>query len=233
MILYTTNIHINNELFFIFVPENKKTLDTKVKLEVQGLFNSRMHSGAYAIILSEEGPRRIPVVVGVSEAQSIAIALEKLTPPRPLTHDLFVNFARTLHVHLQEVFIYKFDEGVFFSELIFTDGNREFRIDSRTSDAIAIAIRMKCTIYTLESILQKSGVTVDDIELMESDETALLKNLNPEDIKDKETLNVWLNTLSDSEIDEHMEKAISEEKYEFAKMYKEELLRREKEENKV
>jgi bifunctional DNase/RNase len=188
-----------------------------------------MHSGAYALILSEDGPRRIPVIVGVSEAQSIAIALEELTPPRPLTHDLFVNFARTIQVRLQEVFICKFDDGVFFSELIFTDGNREFRIDSRTSDAIAIALRMKCNIYTLESILQKCGVVVEDIESFESDETALMKYLNPEDIKDKDTLKVWLSILPVSEIDERMEKAIAEEKYEFAKLYKEELLRREKE----
>ena len=188
-----------------------------------------MHSGAYALILSEEGPRRIPVIVGVSEAQSIAIALEELTPPRPLTHDLFVNFARTLHIRLQEVFICKFDEGVFFSEMVFTDGNQEFRIDSRTSDAIAIALRMKCPIYILESILQKCGVVVEDIESIESDETALMRNLNPEDIKDKETLKVWLSILPGSEIDERLEKAIAEEKYEYAKMYKEELIRREKE----
>ena len=192
-----------------------------------------MHSGAYALILSEEGPRRIPVIVGVSEAQSIAIALEELTPPRPLTHDLFVNFARTLQIHLNEVFICKFDEGVFSSEMIFTDGNREFRIDSRTSDAIAIALRMKCNIYTLESILQKCGVVVEDIESIESDETALMKSLNPEDIKDKETLKVWLSIIPDSEIDERLEKAIAEEKYEYAKMYKEEQVRREKEGDKL
>ena len=192
-----------------------------------------MQSGAYALILSEEGSRRIPVIVGVSEAQSIAIALEELTPPRPLTHDLFVSFVRTFHIHLQEVFICKFDEGVFFSEMIFTDGNHEFRIDSRTSDAIAIALRMKCNIYTLESILQQCGVVVEDIESIESDETVLLKSLNPEDIKDKETLKVWLSILPDSEIDERMEKAIAEEKYEYAKMYREELLRRKEEGNEL
>ena len=213
MIIYPTNIVINCQLFFIFVPKNNKTLDTKVKLQVQGLTNSLRHSGAFALILSEEGPRRIPVIVGVSEAQSIAIALEELTPPRPLTHDLFVHFARTLHIRLQEVFIYKFDAGVFFSEMVFTDGNHEFRIDSRTSDAIAIALRMKCDIYTLESILQKCGVVVEDIESIESDETALMKTLSPEDIKDKETLKVWLSFLPDGEIDERMEKAIAEENY--------------------
>ena len=195
--------------------------------------NSQMHAGAYALILSEDGPRRIPVIVGVSEAQSIAIALEELTPPRPLTHDLFVSFAQTMLVQLQEVCICKFEDGVFFSEMVFSDGLNDFRIDSRTSDAIAIALRMKCNIYTMESILQKCGVIVDDIQSIESDETAMLKSLNPEDIKDKKTLKVWLSILPDSEIDERMEKAIAEEKYEFAKLYKEELLRREKEGNEL
>ena len=207
-------------------------MDTKVKLKVQGLTNSQMQSGAYALILSEDGPRRIPVIVGVSEAQSIAIALEELKPPRPLTHDLFVAFIQACHIRLIEVLIYKFDDGVFFSELYFFDGFREIRIDSRTSDAVAIALRMKCDIYTLESIIQRCGIVLDELESIESDETTMLKELNPEDIKDKETLKVWLSLLPDSEIDERMEKAITDENYEFAKLYQEELQRREKEEEK-
>ena len=205
-------------------------MDKKVKLTVQGLTNSRMHSGAYALILSEDGPRRIPVIVGVSEAQSIAIALEELKPPRPLTHDLFVAFVQALKIKLIEVFIYKFDEGVFYSEIHFSDGFREVRIDSRTSDAVAIALRMKGDIYILESIIQKCGIVLEEIESAESDETAMFKDLNPEDIKDKETLKVWLSILPDSEIDERMEKAITDEKYEFANMYKEELVRRNRKE---
>ena len=191
-----------------------------------------MHSGAYALILSEEGPRRIPVIVGVSEAQSIAIALEELKPPRPLTHDLFVDFAQACKIQLKEIFINKFEDGVFFSEMIFSDGFRDIRIDSRTSDAVAIALRMKCDIYILESIIQKCGIVPEEIEPIESDETAMFKELNPEEIKDKETLKVWLSLLPDSEIDERMGKAIVEEKYEYAKMYKEELLRRKVEEEK-
>jgi Uncharacterized conserved protein len=191
-----------------------------------------MHSGAYALILSEDGPRRIPVIVGVSEAQSIAIALEELKPPRPLTHDLFVGFARACKIQLQEVFINKFEDGVFYSEMFFSDGFRDIRIDSRTSDAVAIALRMKCDIYILESIIQKCGIVPEEIESVESDETAMFKDLNPEEIKDKETLKVWLSLLPDSEIDERMGKAIEEEKYEYAKMYKEELLRRKLEEEK-
>ena len=201
-------------------------MDKKVKLKVQGLTNSRMHSGAYALILSEEGPRRIPVIVGVSEAQSIAIALEELKPPRPLTHDLFVAFVKAINIRLVEVFIYKFEEGVFYSEMHFSDGFRDIRIDSRTSDAVAIALRMKGTIYTLESIIQRCGIVLEEIESAESDETAMFRELNPEDIKDMDTLKVWLSLLPDSEINERMERAVADEKYEYANMYKEELNRR-------
>jgi len=204
-------------------------LDTKVKLTVLGIANSRTHSGAYALILSESGPRRIPVIVGVSEAQSIAIAIEELKPQRPLTHDLFVNFIRAFQIHLKEIVISKFDDGVFYSEMLFTDGKREIRIDSRTSDAIAIALRMKCEIYTLESIIQKCGVVLDENMSIDKDESLLFKTLNPEDMDDKDKLKEWLGILQNSEIKERMEKAVAEENYEFAKIYKEELLRRERE----
>ncbi|MDR0796682.1 MAG: bifunctional nuclease family protein [Tannerella sp.] len=207
-------------------------MDKIVKLRVQGLTNSQLHSGAYALILSEEGPRRIPIIVGISEAQSIAIALEELKPPRPLTHDLFVAFIQASRIRLKEVFINKFVDGVFFSEMVFDDGFHEIRIDSRTSDAIAMALRMKCNIYTLESIIQRCGIVLEDMEFAESDEDTLLKTLNPEDIKDRETLKVWFSLLPDDEIDERMEKAIAEEKYEYANMYKEELNRRQKMEEK-
>ena len=208
-------------------------MDKKVKLKVQGLTNSQMHSGAYALILSEEGPRRIPVIVGVSEAQSIAIALEELKPPRPLTHDLFVAFVKACNMQLKEIFIYKFEDGVFYSEMHLSDGFRDIRIDSRTSDAVAIAIRMKGDIYILESIIQRCGIVLEEIESVESDETAMFKELNPEDIKDPETLKVWLSLLPDNEINERMDQAVADEKYEYAKLYKEELLRRKTEDEKL
>ena len=126
-------------------------MDTRIKLRVQGLTNSQIQSGAYALILAEEdGVRRIPIIVGTSEAQSIAIALERITPPRPLTHDLFATFAQAFGVRLCEVFIYKFEDGVFYSELLFEDGIKQIRLDSRTSDAIAIALRVKCDMKQLQ-----------------------------------------------------------------------------------
>lgn len=205
-------------------------MDEKVKLKVQGLTNSQMQSGAYALILSEDGPRRIPVIIGVAEAQSIAVALEGLRPPRPLTHDLFIRFASAYQISLQEVLIYKFEDGVFYSEMVFSDGADEVRIDSRTSDAIAIAIRMHCDIYTYESIVQKCGIVLDEREMADEMEDPLLAPyLNPEEFDDNTKLQEWLRLLQRNEIEERMEKAIRDENYENAKMYKEELMRRERE----
>lgn len=209
---------------------NNYTLNEKVKLRVQGLTNSQMQSGAYALILSEDGPRRIPVIVGAAEAQSIAVALEELRPPRPLTHDLFVRFASAYQIRLVEVLIYKFEDGVFYSEMLFSDGANEIRIDSRTSDAVAIAIRVRCDIYTFESIIQECGIVLDEREASdETEDTALLGYLNPEEIDDDDELQRWLRLLQKSELEERMKTAVQDENYEFAKMYRDELARRKRE----
>ncbi|GGK15980.1 bifunctional nuclease family protein [Parabacteroides faecis] len=208
-------------------------MDAKIKLRVQGLTNSQIQSGAYALILAEEnGARRIPIIVGTSEAQSIAIALEHITPPRPLTHDLFVTFAQAFAIQLQEVFIYKFEDGVFYSELLFDDGITQIRLDSRTSDAIAIALRVKCDIYTTEQIVSECGVVLEEATLLEDkddDEYSLLDK-EPEDIEDEAELKKWLSLLDEEELSERLEEAIADENYEYAKMYKDEIRRREEEE---
>ena len=184
-------------------------MDTRIKLRVQGLTNSQIQSGAYALILAEEdGVRRIPIIVGTSEAQSIAIALERIMPPRPLTHDLFATFAQAFGVRLCEVFIYKFEDGVFYSELLFEDGIKQIRLDSRTSDAIAIALRVKCDIYTTP----ENGIV--DINSQLNDETKLKK---------------WLSLLDVDELSDRLDEAIADENYEYAKMYKDEIRRREEE----
>lgn len=207
-------------------------MDTKIKLRVQGLTNSQIQSGAYALILAEEeGARRIPIIVGTSEAQSIAIALERITPPRPLTHDLFVTFAQAFGIQLREVFIYKFEDGVFYSELLFDDGITQVRLDSRTSDAIAIALRVKCDIYTTEQIVAECGVVLEEASSMtdkDDDEYALLDK-EPEDIEDAEELKKWLSLLDEDELTERLDEAVSDENYEYAKMYKDEIRRREEE----
>lgn len=133
----------------------------KIKLKVLGISYSQTQSGAYALVLIEEnGERRIPIIIGGFEAQAIVIKLENLDPPRPLTHDLFKSFADEFNIAVIEVFIYKLEEGVFYSKLICHNGEKEYSVDSRTSDAIALALRFNCPIYTTEDILEKAGITV-------------------------------------------------------------------------
>ncbi|MFW6043948.1 MAG: bifunctional nuclease domain-containing protein [Marinilabiliaceae bacterium] len=134
----------------------------KIKLNILGLSYSQTQSGAYALVLAEEeGERRIPIIIGAVEAQSIAIKLEGLEPPRPLTHDLFLNFARAFKVDILEVIIYKLEEGIFYAELVCLYNDEIVRIDSRTSDAVSLALRFNCPIYTYEDILQKAGIVLD------------------------------------------------------------------------
>lgn len=138
-------------------------MEDRVKLRVMGISYSSIQSGAYAVILAEvDGPYRIPVVIGPAEAQSIAIRMENIKPPRPLTHDLFVTFAHAFGVTLREVYISNFEDGIFSSELTFSDGEREVVIDSRTSDAIAIALRTKAPIYTSREILDRTGFLMEE-----------------------------------------------------------------------
>ena len=207
-------------------------MDKRIKLRVQGLTNSQIQSGAYALILAEEeGVRRIPIIVGTSEAQSIAIALEHITPPRPLTHDLFATFAQAFGVCLREVFIYKFEDGVFYSELLFEEGVNTVRLDSRTSDAIAIALRVKCDIYTTPEIVRECGVVLEDTATVEEKDDDYILDLEPEDIKDEAQLKKWLSLLDVDELLDRLDEAISDENYEYAKMYKDEIRRREEEES--
>ncbi len=141
-------------------------MEDRISLHVLGLSYSQLQSGAYALILAEDhGPRRIPVIIGAAEAQSIAITLEGIRTPRPLTHDLFVSFAHAFGVKLKEVFIYRFEDGIFSSELTFSDGSRTVQIDARTSDAIALALRTHTAIFTTRAIIEQTGFVIDEEEL--------------------------------------------------------------------
>lgn len=140
-------------------------MSERINLHVLGLSYSQLQAGAYALVLAEtKGMRRIPVVIGAAEAQSIAICLEGIRTPRPLTHDLFVSFAHAFGVKLKEVYIYRFEDGIFSSELSFSDGGRTVKIDARTSDAIAIALRTGAPIFTTPEILEATGFVIDDSE---------------------------------------------------------------------
>jgi len=134
----------------------------KIKLNVLGISYSQTQSGAYALVLSEEeGSRRIPIIVGGFEAQAIAIELEGLTPPRPLTHDLFRNFSESYGIRIVEVNIHKLEDGVFFASILCDNGDKQITLDARTSDAIALALRFKCPIFTTDEIVEKAGIILD------------------------------------------------------------------------
>ena len=203
----------------------------KIKLSVLGLTNSQIQSGAYALILAEEGLRRIPIIVGIFEAQSIAIALEGINPPRPLTHDLFLSYTKATDYRIQEVFIYHFEDGVFFSEIILTNGHSAIKIDSRTSDAIAIALRIRCPVFTTETIMKKCGIVIDESNHADDNDHDLIpEELTADDLQDVTKLKIRLRSLEKQELEERMAKAVIKEDYEFAKIYKDELLRREEKE---
>lgn len=136
----------------------------KKGLEIIGLSYSQTQTGAYALILKEiDGKRRLPIIIGGFEAQAIAIEMEKMTPSRPLTHDLFKSLSEAYDISLKEIIIYNLMEGVFFAQLVCVDGNGvEREIDARTSDAVALAVRFSCPIYTYEFILSSAGIILDD-----------------------------------------------------------------------
>lgn len=207
-------------------------MDTRVKLVVKELIDSQIRSGAYTLVLAEaDGTHRIPIIIGIAEAQSITFALEHIMPPRPITHDLFSTFIQSFGIILREVFIYKFEDGIYYSELLFTNGEQQIRLDSRTSDAIAIALRVGCDIYTTPEIVRECGVVFDDSTLVEDKDDDLYSyDLEPEDIKDETQLKRWLTLLEDDELAVRLEESIVNENYEYAKMYQEELRRRKKEE---
>lgn len=181
---------------------------TKVKLSILGLSNSQSQTGAYALILSEEhGQRRLPIIIGAFEAQSIALQLEGLFPPRPLTHDLFFNFSEAFKIRLTEVNIYKLEEGVFYSILVCEQGETHLKIDARTSDAVALALRFKCPIYTSEEILEKAGIYLDDEDVPVE---------KPAEKKAPKTSKVKWSNYSIEELEDMLNEAIEQENYEKA-----------------
>jgi len=188
----------------------------KIKLDIVGLSYSQTQSGAYALVLGESnGKRRLPIIIGGFEAQAIAIELEKMTPSRPLTHDLFKNFAEEFNIHISEVIIYNLVEGIFFSKLICEKDGTEIEIDSRTSDAIALAVRFNCPIYTYEFVLGSAGILLEDD----------FEGQPEEHIQDEpEEQSPKLYTLD--ELNQQLNAAIENEDYEAASRIRDEINRR-------
>ena len=178
------------------------------------------------VLTEENGDRRIPIIVGGYEAQAIAIQLEGLNPPRPLTHDLFLNFARAFTIELLEVNIYKLEEGIFYSKLTCNDGNNTVQIDSRTSDAIALALRFKCPIYTSEEIIEKAGIVIDFEKdpKQSSSPSDPLEAATEHDIT--EPTDIKSQTLEELKIS--LEEAIRLEDYEKASVIRDEINKRTK-----
>jgi bifunctional DNase/RNase len=197
----------------------------RVKLKVMGISYSQTQSGAYALILTEEnGDRRIPIIIGGFEAQAIVIKLENLSPPRPLTHDLLKMVADEFSISVLEVFIYKLEEGVFFSKLICNNGEKEISIDSRTSDAVALALRFGCPIYITEDILEKAGITISPSDSEDSTGTSVDSILEPESSK--------YDSLSDDELYKMIDEAVKTEDYERAAAIRDELDKRKRKKRK-
>ena len=194
----------------------------KIKLDIVGLSYSQTQSGAYALVLGEvNGRRRLPIIIGSFEAQAIAIEIEKMTPSRPLTHDLFKSFAQAYHITVQEIIIYNLIDGIFYSKLLCSDGKKTIEIDARTSDAIAIAVRFDCPIYTYEFILSSAGIVI------EGNDFVYLENINetPEEITPSQSA-AGYSSLSTDEIKTKLQEALAEEAYEKAAKLRDELNKR-------
>lgn len=192
----------------------------KIRLEIIGMSYSQSQSGAYALILGErDGKRKLPIIIGGFEAQAIAIELEKIKTPRPLTHDLFKSFSEAFNIRISEIIINKFHEGVFYAILICTDGETEIEIDSRTSDAIALALRFNCPIYTYESIMVAAGIIMEEGEANKPYEEG-------DQPPRKEVTEYTGSSLA--ELQEMLHNAVENEDYEKASRIRDEIKKRSK-----
>ena len=196
----------------------------KVKLNILGLSVSQSQSGAYALVLAEEnGDRRIPIIIGPIEAQSIAIQIEGLKPPRPLTHDLFRQMALAFDIEILEIIIYKLEEGIFYSELICVKGDKQIVIDSRTSDAVALSLRFNCPIYTTEEILERAGIVIEFEN--EHGQEEWHQSAGDEPVRGKHEYDKY----TSAELTQMLNNAIQAEDYEKASAIRDEINRRVKE----
>ncbi len=198
----------------------------KIKLDILGLSSSQSQSGSFALVLGEEkGERRLPIIIGMFEAQAIAIEIEKIIPNRPMTHDLFKSFAHQFEFNVEEIIIYDLKEGVFFARIVCKNGAKTIEIDSRPSDAIAIGLRFGAKIYTYEKILDEAGVVLseddEEIDLKESSKKPKLEKV-PEPPKKKKTIKDH-NTQT---LNKMLKVALEQEDYEQAAKLRDELSKR-------
>lgn len=183
---------------------NVDNIENRVELRVLNVSNSQVQANAFALVLEDiNSSRQLPIIIGALEAQAIAFTLKGLSAPRPLTHELFTSFAEYLEVELDYVFIYKALDGIFYSSLCFVKDGKQFGIDSRTSDAVALALRFTCPIYTTKEILDSEGFDFEEEDMVEEP-------------KDVVSLEILYNSLDE---------AIKSENYELASTLRDEIKR--------
>ena len=198
----------------------------KIKLEILGLSSSQSQTGSFALVLGEaEGNRRLPIIIGMFEAQAIAIEIEKIIPNRPMTHDLFKSFANSFHFHVDEIVISDLKEGVFFAKIVCTDGLKKSEIDARPSDAIAVGLRFDAPIFTFENILAEAGIVLtDEEEEEEKPETKTEKKVKVK--KESSKKGDDFKSYSVDKLNELLKDAIEKEDYERAAKIRDELGKR-------
>ncbi|MFT4834228.1 MAG: bifunctional DNase/RNase [Marinoscillum sp.] len=194
----------------------------KIKLEILGLSSSQSQSGSFALVLGEvEGNRRLPIIIGMFEAQAIAIEIEEIVPNRPMTHDLFKSFAYNIGYEIKEILISDLKEGVFFAKIIGESAGKKFEIDARPSDAIAIGLRFKVDIYTNEAILTEAGIVLTDEEEEVTDvKSKTTSSSKPEPIAKK------MEDMASDKLHTMLDEALAKEDYERAAKIRDEINKR-------
>lgn len=200
-----------------------------IQLTIKGISYSQTQSGAYALVLSEvNGNRTLPIIIGAFEAQAITIALEQeIRPPRPLTHDLFKEFAEEFDIRFDKAVIHKLLDGVFFSSLVCKQNTQEHKIDARTSDAIALAIRFKAPIYTTEEILNQAGIILEQESISLEEQEMDIEEVETEaELVDESSADLTLKRLSIEDLHKQLSEAIKNEQYELAALIRDEINKR-------
>jgi bifunctional DNase/RNase len=200
----------------------------KIQLDIVGLSYSQTQSGAYALVLGEvQGNRRLPIIIGGFEAQAIAVEIEKMTPSRPLTHDLFKSFAESFDIDVEEILIYNLVDGIFFAKVMCKGKDKSFELDARTSDAVALAVRFGCPIYTYDFIMSSAGIVI------ESNDFAFLENIAASPDSESTTSTPKTpkvvspySSLTMEQLENTLQKAIDNEQYETAAKIRDEIERR-------
>jgi len=201
----------------------------KIKLEILGLSSSQSQTGSFALVLGEtSGNRRLPIIIGMFEAQAIAIEIEKIIPNRPMTHDLFKSFANSFHFHVEEIVISDLKEGVFFAKIVCSDGLKKTEIDARPSDAIAIGLRFDSPIYTFETILAEAGIVLTDQEEEEEKEKIIPKSEQKAKVKKEPSSKKSedFKSFTTDKLRDLLKDAIDKEDYERAAKIRDELGKR-------